>query len=243
MELKVINSGSKGTGYALITDEEILLIECGVSVKEMLKSIDYQTAKVVGCLCSHVHLDHCGYIRQYMNYGIKIFTSDEVHTDIETIQGERTVQINRMKPHRIGNFTAIPFQVPHNGTECDGFIIKHEEIGKMLFITDAEYCPYDFSKYGINHALIECNYSEEYMGIDIENRSHVLLGHMELQTCKRFVESINTFSLRSIGLLHLSVQNSDSGRFMSEIKEILESDVDVWIAEKGYETEIGLNPF
>lgn len=243
MILKVINSGSKGNGYTLISDGEILLIECGVPVKEVMKSIDYQTGKVVGCITSHVHKDHCGFIKQYMNYGIKIYTSDEVHADIETIIGEKTVQIDRMKRHSIGNFSVIPFQVPHNGTECDGFIIEHEEIGKLLFITDAEYCPYNFSKYGINHALIECNYSEEYMGTDIENRSHVLLGHMELQTCKRLIESINTVSLRSISLLHLSAQNGNPVRFRHEIEDIVEADVDVWVAEKGFEIEMGIVPF
>lgn len=243
MKLKVINSGSKGNGYALITDEEILLIECGVPVKETMKAIDYQTAKVVGCLCSHVHLDHCGYIKQYMSYGIGVFTSDEVHSDILTVIGEKTKHLQRMKRHKIGSFSVIPFSVPHNWTECDGWLIEQEEIGRLLFITDAEYCPYDFSGFGISQALIECNYSEDYIGTDIENRSHVLLGHMELKTCKRLIESINTVNLRSIGLLHLSSQNSDSERFRREIRDITETDVDVWIAEKGYETEIGLNPF
>lgn len=55
MLLKCNGSGSKGNGYALITDEEILLIECGVSEKEMLKSIDYQAKNVLGCLLSHEH--------------------------------------------------------------------------------------------------------------------------------------------------------------------------------------------
>lgn len=178
-----------------------------------------------------------------MNYGIKIFASDEVHSDIETVYGENIVQINRMKRHRIGNFTVIPFSVPHNGTECDGWIVEHKEIGNLLFITDAEYCPYDFSKYGINHALIECNYSEEYMGSDIENRSHVLLGHMEFQTCKRLIQTINTVTLRSVGLLHLSAQNGEPGRFRREIKEIVDCDVNVYVAEKGFETELSLNPF
>ncbi len=48
-------SGSSGNGYALISDNEILLLECGVPVKEMLKSINYQTGQVVGCLLSHEH--------------------------------------------------------------------------------------------------------------------------------------------------------------------------------------------
>lgn len=243
MKLKVINSGSKGNGYALITDEEILLIECGVPVKETMKAIDYQTAKVVGCLCSHVHLDHCGYIKQYMSYGIGVFTSDEVHSDILTVIGEKTNALQRMKRHKIGSFSVIPFYVPHNGTECDGFIIKHEEIGKLLFITDSEYCPYDFSKYGINHALVECNYSEDYIGAEAKNYSHTLLGHMEMKTCKRLIQTINTVTLRSVGLLHLSAQNGEPGRFRREIKEIVDCDVNVYVAEKGFETELSPEPF
>lgn len=69
MRLKLINSGSSGNGYALILDDEILLIECGVSEKEMLKAIDYQTSKVAGCLLSHSHGDHANHIKGYMRYG------------------------------------------------------------------------------------------------------------------------------------------------------------------------------
>lgn len=55
MLVKTINSGSSGNGYALISGEDILLLECGVPAKEMLKSIDYQTSRVSGCLLSHEH--------------------------------------------------------------------------------------------------------------------------------------------------------------------------------------------
>lgn len=55
MLMKCNGSGSSGNGYALITDDEILLLECGVPAKEMLQAIDYQTEKAVGCLISHEH--------------------------------------------------------------------------------------------------------------------------------------------------------------------------------------------
>lgn len=243
MKLKVINSGSQGNGYALIIGEEILLLECGVPAKEMLKTIDYQISKVRGCLLSHAHGDHAKYIKNYMNYGIKVFSSDEVQTDIETVYGEKIVGLQRMKKHQVGSFSVIPFRVPHSDTECDGFLIKHEEIGSLLFITDAEYCPYDFSKMGINHAMIECNYSQDYLTKDLENYGHVLCGHMELETCKRFIQTINSPSLRSIGLLHLSYGNGHPERFKDEVKELVDCDVDVWVADKNIEKELRLEPF
>lgn len=55
MLVKTTATGSNGNNYALVSGGEILLLECGVPAKEMLKTIDYQTSKVVGCLLSHEH--------------------------------------------------------------------------------------------------------------------------------------------------------------------------------------------
>ena len=179
-----------------------------------------------------------------MQYGIKVYTSDEVEADIETVIGEKTIGLQRMKRQQIGAFSVIPFRVPHDETECDGWLIDTPD-GRILFITDAEYCPYDFSKMHINYGLIECNYSEDYISRkeDGAKFSHVLTGHMELQTCKRLIQKINNASLRSIGLIHLSVGNGNPVMFVDEIQQIVDCDVDVWAAEKGMEKEFRLMPF
>ena len=244
MKIKTISTGSKGNGYALISGEDVLLLECGVPAKEMLKARDYRTSMVNGCILSHIHGDHAGYIKQYMQYGIMVYTSDEVQSDIETIMGERTIGLQRMKRQQMGSFSVVPFHVPHGDTECDDWLIDSPE-GRILFITDAEYCPYDFSKMNINYGLIECNYSEDYISREEDGAKfdHVLTGHMELQTCKRLIQSINSQSLRSIGLIHLSAGNGNPQRFRDEISELVDCDVDVWIAEKGLEKEFRLMPF
>lgn len=244
MKIKTISTGSKGNGYALISGEDVLLLECGVPAKEMLKAIDYRTSMVNGCILSHIHGDHAGYIKQYMQYGIMVYTSDEVQSDIETIMGERTIGLQRMKRKQMGSFSVIPFHVPHGETECDGWLIDSPE-GKLLFITDAEYCPYDFSKININYGLIECNYSMDNISFEhdeVKNR-RVVQTHMEVQTCKRLIQSINSESLRSIGLIHLSAENGNSDMFGDEIRSVVDCDVDVWVAEKGTEKEFRLMPF
>ena len=137
----------------------------------------------------------------------------------------------------IGAFGVVPFRVPHNGTECDGFYITHPEFGKLLFITDAEMCPFDMSKTGINHVMIECNYSLDYLNVDDPNMRHVLAGHMELQTCKRFIKTISGDNLKSIGLIHLSNKNSDPERFRQEIMDVSGIE-NVWIANRNKEVEL-----
>jgi len=55
MLIQTINSGSDGNAYVLRVDKQILLIECGVPSREMLKTISFDTLNVVGCLVSHEH--------------------------------------------------------------------------------------------------------------------------------------------------------------------------------------------
>ena len=140
--------------------------------------------------------------------------------------------IPRMKQSKVGSFKVIPFKVPHSETECDGFLISHDRLGKLLFITDAEMCPYDMSGQEINHLMIECNYSMDYMPFDAINKHHVIQGHMELQTCKRFIRTVYGESLKTIGLLHLSNEHADSERFRKEI-ECEFPKCRVWVASKG----------
>lgn len=55
MRLRVCCSGSKGNGYILETENEVLVIECGASFKEIKKMLDYNILKISGVLISHEH--------------------------------------------------------------------------------------------------------------------------------------------------------------------------------------------
>ena len=226
MRIDVLNSGSDGNGYILYAGEDILLMECGVQAKQMLKAIHFEVNRVNACTLSHNHSDHSRFVKEYARYGFPIYMSKESSAGNDIVTA-----IDRMKRTRAGHFTIIPFFVPHNETECDGFIIEHPSIGKLLFITDAEMCPYDMSQMGINHLMVECNYSREYIMLDV-NSSHVMQGHMELQTTKRFIKSVYSENLQSIGLIHLSKKNADPIAFRQEIETEFPGIV-VWVAEKG----------
>lgn len=233
MQIDVLNSGSDGNGYVIHTRTECLLIECGVKAREMLKAVNFNTMIVSGCIVSHCHMDHIKYLPEYLKYGFPIYMTPEA-SGIET----RISKMKRMSVQRIGGFEVVPFRVPHNETACDGFVIKHTEFGTLLFLTDAEMCPYDLGVLGINHCLIECNYSIDNLEVTDANKVHVLRGHMEFGTCKRFLETIYSPSLYSIGLIHLSSVNGDPERFQREIQDAFPS-AKVWVATKNHKEAFG----
>ena len=54
--LKTISTGSKGNSYILKNNKDILLLDLGVTEKEIKKAIDFKISDVAGCVVSHGHL-------------------------------------------------------------------------------------------------------------------------------------------------------------------------------------------
>lgn len=186
--------------------------------------------------------DHSRYVKDYMKLDIPVYGSDGTQAKLETITGERINAVLPMKRFQVGNFTVTPFEVPHGADiQCFGYLIEHIDIGKLLFLTDLEYCPYNFSKLHINHILCEMNYSNEDIDNYSFNRDHVLQGHMELDTTLRLLEVNNNPALKNVILLHLSAHNSNKSKFLNKAKEVV--DCPVYIAEKGIQVNLDLIPF
>lgn len=220
MKLKVLGSGSRGNCYILENDTEALIIEAGVSFKEVKKALDFNVRKIVGVLISHTHGDHRKYWYEYVMAGIPVF---EPYKD-----GCMSIETSSE------TFSVKTFELIHD-VPCYGFYITHPEIGSLIYASDTEYIKYRFK--GINHIMVECNYDKQYIRDDAVNRDHVLEGHMELQTTKDFLKVNNNPNLQTVVLVHLSTVNGDSVAFHNESSEIVKCPV--WIAEKGLEINLG----
>ena len=56
LSLKTISTGSKGNSYILKSNNDILLLDLGVTEKGIKKAIDFKISDVAGCVVSHGHL-------------------------------------------------------------------------------------------------------------------------------------------------------------------------------------------
>ncbi len=233
MTLKVLSSESAGNCYLIESDSQCLIIEAGIRLKELKKALNYDLSKVIGCLITHSHGDHCKYAMDFLKAGIDIFTSD--HTaDASKMIGHRIHPIKHYEVVTIGDFKVIPFPVPH-GVPTLGFLIKHPHSGSILFVTDAAYIPNKFI--GLTHILIEANYEDAILTSD-----QAVGKHMSLDTCLEFLRANDMRQVRNIVLLHLSSLNSDSKMFAKSVQSIAPN-ASVWIADKGLEINLSKYPF
>ncbi len=224
MKFRCLGSSSSGNCYILENDSETLIIEAGIPFMVGKKALDFNISKIVGVVVSHSHGDHAKHVGEYEKSGISVFRPYE--SDME-----RQVRT-------YGKFVIKSFPLIHD-VPCFGFLIEHPETGKVLYASDTEYIKYRFRD--LSHILIECNYSKDLIPEDAVNRSHVMTGHMELQTVLEFLRANNSPALRSAVLLHVSARNSDPEEFVTEVGKVIQCPV--WAAEKGLEVDLDLMPF
>jgi len=222
MKLHILGSSSKGNGYVLEAANDALIIEAGVKLIEAKKAINFNLSKVVGCVISHQHGDHAGYIQEYVDAGIMVLALPEVITSKKLTRSYKAIEFG--KGYIFGNFKVLPFELMHD-VPCAGYLIEHPESGKILFITDTYACKYQFS--GVAHMLIEANYADDILTNNILEgrvpqimRKRLITSHMELESTKELLRSYDLEHIQNIVLIHLSDGNSDRNRFIKECKEV-----------------------
>lgn len=219
LEFKCLSTGSTGNCYLLKGNDETLILDCGIPKREIVAGLDYNVSNVVGIIVSHCHRDHSLAIDDLFMFDV----------------WQPYLNEKSMQKKTFGNFSVQSFKLPHNGIENCGFLIKYDN-EKILYMTDFEYCEFDFSKLGITQLIIECNYDLKFIDKDIPNYQHKVLGHCEFEVCKDFIESVDSEKLQNVILIHM-------GHFEYKYAELVEkiqkhTNAKVFYAEKGLEVTL-----
>lgn len=228
MYIEILSSGSKGNAYKIIMGETAFLIECGLPIKTLQKSLKFSLSDINACLISHEHQDHAKSVKALIKKGIDLYMSEGTAEALDLksyrVNTFKRISNSYYQEFRIKNLIILPFPLIHDAKEPTGFLIKDKE-EKLLFITDSAYSPFKFS--GITHLMIECNYVKETMDknfreykININLRNRIVRNHMSLESLITFLKANDLKNLKKIYLLHLSKNNSDEERIRDEITKL-----------------------
>lgn len=243
MQIKCINSSSKGNCYILESKTGSLLIECGVPFKIIKQALNFDLSKIIGVIGTHAHLDHMGSAKDVMKAGIDVYAGKETIESLSLL-GHRIHAVEPLKQFRIGNFTIMGFPIEHDVAGL-GYLIQNEGF-KLLFLTDSYYCKYKFN--GLNAIMIEANYCKDILDaniaaglIDEGMKRRLLESHFSLEHVKQFLSANDLSQVREIILIHLSFGNSDAARMVREIETL--TGINTVVAEPGLTLDLQLYPY
>ena len=227
MTLKCLATGSKANCYVLKRDNgEMLILDAGLPISEIKKGIGFDVANLKGSVVTHSHKDHS--------------LSAEKLKQLTPVW-EPYLSEQKRQHTLLGDFDMQCFDLPHNGVENRGFIIRVD--GQTIcYMTDLEYCPYSLTSQNIDTLIVECNYMKRLVPDDLPNLQHKVLGHCELDTTIGILQgSLRT--LKHIILVHMGQGTLDREKAMERIRDVVPEYITVMWARADKNYDISACPF
>jgi phosphoribosyl 1,2-cyclic phosphodiesterase len=229
-----IASSSAGCCYRVSSPGAApLLLDAGVRYRQIQEALDFKVSELAGCLISHAHGDHCKAARDLMNAGVYVWASiptwealglvrDGISAGIRVLDHHRAMPLVSGAPAKVGEWTVMPFEVPHDVPGTLGFYVLGPQGDRLLYLTDCAYSPHRFE--GLTHLAIECNYSSELIragtasgSIHSDRFKRTVKTHMSLERLIDLLKANDLSKCEEIHLLHLSDENSDEEAFRAAV--------------------------
>lgn len=233
-------SSSKGNAEFIGTEKGGILIDCGVSYKRLLRSLECHNiplSAIQGVFITHEHCDHTA--------GLKMLTK---HNNNITVYGQRYTLQNLCSKDKIspdarlvditgstvscGNCEVTCFDTPHDTVQSCGYRIRTYDYKLCAVCTDLGHITETVSNAltDCKFVLIESNYDEK----TLQNGSYPQYlkerimsdnGHLSNDSCGWIVQRLVNTGTTHILLGHLSQENntpytadSTVQKYLSEFK-------------------------
>lgn len=225
MEIKVIASGSSGNATLISDGETALLLDAGISYKELQRGTGFRLSSVAGCLVTHEHQDHSRACKDLARMGIDIYASAGTFAALN-MKGHRYKAVMSSEVFSIGSFVIIGFNVKHDAAEPMGYLIYSQpSMEKLVYFVDTAYVKHTF--FDVDYFIVECNHGEQELrdsvirgAIAPELAARIARNHFSLERLLKFLKKTDLSRTKEIHLVHLSDNNSDERRFKQEVQRL-----------------------
>lgn len=149
MKLTVLGSGSKGNVSYLESDNTKILIDCGLSFRQIqnrLASKELNLEDLQGVLVTHEHSDHIAGLNVLLKrVPANLYVTQETYDSFyykysENINDDLVKNITPHETFTIGDLEIYPLSISHDASDAVGYII-YVENKKIVYITDIGYLP------------------------------------------------------------------------------------------------------
>lgn len=214
-----LNSGSNGNCYYIGNDTEAVLIDAGISCREVerrMLRLELSIRKVKAIFISHEHSDHIkGVSVLSKKYNLPVFITGKTlkYSGLELTK-ELVKTFKAYEPIRVGDMEITAFPKHHDATEPHSFIITGNEV-KIGVLTDiGAPCTHVIKNFKeCDAAFLEANYDDEMLDkgrypFYLKNRIRGGKGHLSnTQALDIFINN-KPEKMSHLFLSHLSKDNN-----------------------------------
>ena len=214
-----LNSGSNANCYYVGNEEEAVLIDAGLSLRETEKRMRLSgllMEKVKAIFISHEHIDHItGLPAISKKYQLPVYITEATQQNSRIpIEPSLPVSFSKNKKIQIGSLVVTPFSKHHDAADPHSFIISHQGVNVGV-ITDLGFACKQVLKYfsQCQAAILESNYCPAMLAngsypYHLQKRISSDEGHLSNQQALDLVQHYRSPEMQLLILGHLSKNNN-----------------------------------
>ncbi len=227
VSLTVLSSGSKGNCSVVASSGTRLLIDAGLSCKEMCRRMALQEIapeSIDGVLITHEHADHVSGLYVFAKkFQVPVYMTEATHrawtrqykdSNGERVKAERVETFQSGHRFHVGDIEVTPFTIPHDAVDPVGFTFRAEGI-KLGFVTDLGFMPSSIKSHlkGCDGVVLESNHDLEMLRVGpypwaVKQRVMSRVGHLSNDALAEFLSTDYDGSAAFLILAHLSEANN-----------------------------------
>jgi phosphoribosyl 1,2-cyclic phosphodiesterase len=233
---QVLASGSKGNATLICSERTRILVDAGLSAKELSRRLDQTPVKpnhLDGLILSHEHQDHvrgCGTLSR--RYGLPVFLSrgtlENLPSQVGTLPHRQIFQSGN--GFTIGDLLIHPFSISHDAREPAGFVVEHN--GCRLGICTDLGVATELVKTrlaGCHGLVLEANHDMQLLvegpyPWELKQRIRSRQGHLSNEDSFALLEILHHVNLRAVVFAHLSEVNNNPQLVADSIRGLQDRD-------------------
>jgi phosphoribosyl 1,2-cyclic phosphodiesterase len=242
LSIASLNSGSNGNCYYVGNESEAVLIDVGISCREVekrLKRLSLSIKNVKAIFVTHEHGDHIhGVPALSKKHQIPVYiTPATLNNSGLRIAAELVQSFTPYTSVSIGNLTVTGFPKYHDATDPHSFIISNRTVKVGVFTDIGFVCQHVIHHFQQCHAaFLEANYDSTMLDswsypLALKNRIRNGQGHLSNQEALQlFVENRPPFMSHLI-LSHLS-KNNNKPEIVEELFQANATSTEIIVASR-----------
>lgn len=222
LHFSVLASGSTGNAFYIGTEKERILVDAGLSGKEMtrlFKEIDVDPSTLSRILVTHEHSDHIKGLGIFARkYNLPIYANEQtwkaMESSIGKIELDQKFLFNIEEVKTFGDMDVESFAVSHDAID-PMFYTFHHNGKKVALVTDLGYVSERIKKTveGADALIFEANHDVEMLRMgrypwSVKRRILGDSGHVSNEDCALALRDIINDKTKRIYLAHLSKDNN-----------------------------------
>ncbi|MFC4387810.1 MBL fold metallo-hydrolase [Gracilibacillus marinus] len=241
LHFSVLASGSSGNAFYIGTEKEKILVDAGLSGKEMTRLFEHiqiNPSELSRILVTHEHSDHIKGLGIFARkYNLPIYANEKTWKAMEHSLGKLSVDqkfvFNMEETKTFCDIDVESFAVSHDAAE-PMFYVFHHNGKKVALVTDLGYVSERIKKTveGADALVFEANHDVGMLQMgrypwSVKRRILGDMGHVSNEDCALALTDIINDQTKRIYLAHLSKDNN--------MKELANMSVTNGLKEYGFE--------